>query len=188
MAIPCCSGRSHSKNAASTLGQVRFRGASSVPLPSISGTRRRSGRGTAYSQAEHFTTCFVVVLTCRAGGHVAFVLQWLLGLKLLGHDVLFVNTISKFEGEQQKREVQSFVRTVESYWNLDRSVLLDVGNHSALAGITYADLKTFTTAHCDSVNGPIAQSHSAPRCAREAAATSSMPWRDPLRFQFLVYR
>jgi hypothetical protein len=79
------------------------------------------------------------------GGHVACVLQWLLGFKRLGHDVLFVNTISGVEAEEQKRAVQSFIRTVEPYWDLNRSILLDLSDHRALAGITYADLKSFTS-------------------------------------------
>ena len=77
------------------------------------------------------------------GGHVACVLQWLVGLEQLGHDVLFVNTIPQLETDQRQSAVQSFVNTVESYWNLHRSVLLDAGEHRSLAGISYVDLKSF---------------------------------------------
>jgi hypothetical protein len=79
----------------------------------------------------------------QRGGHVAFVLQWLVGLQQLGHDVLFVNPVSRLEPDDEMRAVQSFVSTVETWWHLDRSTLLDVDSHRVLAGLPYSEVKSF---------------------------------------------
>jgi hypothetical protein len=79
----------------------------------------------------------------QRGGHVAFVLQWLVGLERLGHDVLLVNTISAMESAEQARAVQSFVNICDMMWHLDRSALLDTSSHRVVAGMSYSDLQSF---------------------------------------------
>jgi hypothetical protein len=77
----------------------------------------------------------------QRGGHVAFVLQWLIGLERLGHDVLFVNT-TETEPADQARGVQSFVNTCDTMWHLNRSALLDTRSH-VLAGMSYSEIQSF---------------------------------------------
>jgi hypothetical protein len=79
----------------------------------------------------------------QRGGHVAFVLQWLVGLEQLGHEVLFVNTVSGIEPAEEAAAVHSFVTTCKKLWHLDRSALLDTSNGRVLAGLTYSDLRSF---------------------------------------------
>jgi len=76
----------------------------------------------------------------QRGGHVAFVLQWLIGLERLGHEVLFVNLT---ETEPTPMAVQSFVNTCDTMWHLKRSALVDTRNHCVLAGMSYSDLQSF---------------------------------------------
>jgi hypothetical protein len=79
----------------------------------------------------------------KRGGHVAVILQWLVGLERLGHDVLFVNTIPAMESAEKAHAVESFVNSCDTMWHLDRSVLLDANSHSVLAGMSYSDVQSF---------------------------------------------
>ena len=79
----------------------------------------------------------------RRGGHVAFVLQWLVGLERLGHDVLFVNTTATPRPEDHTRLVSAFVDTVSTWWRLEQSALVDTSAQRCLAGRSFADVERF---------------------------------------------
>jgi hypothetical protein len=77
------------------------------------------------------------------GGHVAFVLQWLVGLERLGHDVLFVNTVSSLAPAEQRQVASAFASVLGTWWPLERSVLYDTSARRALAGCSSAAFERF---------------------------------------------
>lgn len=79
----------------------------------------------------------------QRGGHVAFVMQWLVGLERLGHDVLFVNTVSAMKPAEEVAAVASFISTCDRLWHMGQSALLDTSSERVLAGISYSDIRSF---------------------------------------------
>ncbi len=79
------------------------------------------------------------------GGHVACVVQWLIGLEQLGHDVLFINPIASMAPADERRAANHFASTMTAWWHLDRSGLLDSATRRSVAGRSYDDIAAFAS-------------------------------------------
>jgi hypothetical protein len=77
------------------------------------------------------------------GGHSMFVLQWLSGLRKLGHDVLFIN----FTNEQVPTLLEAgrryFKHVVQAWWDPSRAALLSATPLSSLAGLSMERVRLF---------------------------------------------
>jgi hypothetical protein len=70
------------------------------------------------------------------GGLVMYPLQWLHGLKRLGHRVLFVEFLKEDPGREREAVAGYFRRTVERWWQPEMSALLVEPSLDSLYGLT----------------------------------------------------
>ena len=63
------------------------------------------------------------------GGHVWAVLQWVLGLRRLGHPVLFLDRLEPAEGLRDSDRVRRFAETM-ALFGLEGAYSLDLGRRS----------------------------------------------------------
>lgn len=74
------------------------------------------------------------------GGLVMYPLQWLHGLKRLGHRVLFVEFLKEDPGQDKEAVVGYFRRTVKRWWHPELSALLIESSLESLYGLTAAEV------------------------------------------------
>ncbi len=72
-----------------------------------------------------------------------FVLQWLAGLKILGHDVLFVNFTNEQRPSILKRARIYFEQLVTSWWDPSRAALLAETPLTSLSGLSLEEVRLF---------------------------------------------
>jgi hypothetical protein len=53
------------------------------------------------------------------------VVQWLVGLERLGHDVLFINTVAEMPPEDEIKAASYFESTMARWWHIDQSALFN---------------------------------------------------------------
>jgi hypothetical protein len=69
------------------------------------------------------------------GGLSMYLLQWLHGLELLGHEVLFLEFLKKDPGESSAAVVRYFDDTVAKWWHPKQSALLLASSGRSLSGL-----------------------------------------------------
>lgn len=75
------------------------------------------------------------------GGLVMYPLQWLHGLKRLGHRVLFIEFLKEDPGRDRTAVVGYFRRAVERWWYPELSALLIESSLESLYGLTAAEVR-----------------------------------------------
>ncbi len=73
----------------------------------------------------------------QRGGQIALVIQWLVGLERLGHDVLFINTVAAMQPADESRAAQYFESTMARWWHVDHSALFDPSAQRSVAGRSF---------------------------------------------------
>jgi hypothetical protein len=71
-----------------------------------------------------------------------YVLQWLHGLKRLGHDVYFLEFVEEVPAEQRRGVVRYFAATVQRWWYPDRAALLLESSGESLYGLNAMQVAT----------------------------------------------
>jgi len=74
------------------------------------------------------------------GGHAMHVMQFLEGLRRLGHDVLFVEPLEIAPSAATRR---SFASLIEGWWDPQRAALMDTWTGASHAGLSTAAIRAF---------------------------------------------
>jgi hypothetical protein len=69
------------------------------------------------------------------GGHAMYVLQWLHGLRRLGHDVLFLEFLSK---KPDEAALAYFEDVIGAWWSLEQAALIHEPSRRSLTGVDIA--------------------------------------------------
>jgi hypothetical protein len=81
--------------------------------------------------------------TISRGGHTMFMLEWLQGLKRLGHEVLFLDLVRSDFQEQRERVSDAFGEVIQKWWHPNLTSLMVGSTLDSLYGLDAAAVSRF---------------------------------------------
>src|SRR5262245_10363721 len=75
------------------------------------------------------------------GGPAMYLLQWLHGLRRLGHDVLFLEFLKKDPGPEREDMIRYFEATIGQWWEPSSAALVLASTAESLAGLRIDEVK-----------------------------------------------